>query len=242
MSDDSFLREVEEELRSDKLKAFWRRYAVFIIGGAVLIVLAVAANEVYKWWRDSTAATASDQFYSASELAQSGDIAGAQAAFAELADGGPDGYAILAQFRNAALLEEEGDPEAAISAYDTLAAALDNRNLRQLALVLGGYVAVDHLDPSAVQARVGDMTGADNPFRNQAREALGLAYYKAGDFEAARTQFEEIAADANAAQDMQLRAFVYLEQLAAQGIVVDEELVEGETSTETAPEPEPVAE
>lgn len=235
MSDDSFLREVEEELRSDKLKAFWRRYAPFIIGGAVLIVLAVAANEVYSWWRASTAADASDRFYAASELAQSGDIEAAQLAFSELAESGPAGYAVLARFRNAALLDEAGDPEAAIAAYDALASSLQNPNLRQLALVFAGYLAVDHLDAGAVEARVGDLVGSESTFRNPAREALGLAYYKAGDFESARAQFEEIAADANAGQDMQLRAFVYLEQLAAEGVEVDEDLTGGTMEQEAAP-------
>src|SRR5690606_8174532 len=125
MSEDSFLREVEEELRSDKLKAFWRRFAPFIIGAAVLIVLLVAANEIWKWWSSNTAATASDQYYAAADLAGQGDIEGAQAAFAELQASGPAGYATLARFQEAALLAESGDIEGAIAAYDALAASLD---------------------------------------------------------------------------------------------------------------------
>src|SRR5690606_19951898 len=90
MSDESFLREVEEELRSDKLKAFWKRFAPFIIGGAVLIVLAVAANEAWKWYRNSTAAEASERYYAAIALADSGDLAGAQAALNAIASDGPN--------------------------------------------------------------------------------------------------------------------------------------------------------
>ena len=225
MSDDSFLREVEEELRSDKLKAFWRRFAPFIIGGAVLIVLLVAANEVYKWWRDSTAAEASDAYYSATELAGT-EPDGARAALEQLAQEGPRGYQILAQFRAAALMAEQGDAEGAIAAYDGLSSSLDNQRLRELAFVLGAYLAVDHLDVGAVQARVGGLTGPESAFRNQAREALGLAHFKAGEFEEARALFEEMAADANASQEVQIRAFVYLEQLASTGVSVDEALLE----------------
>ncbi|AEQ51034.1 tetratricopeptide repeat protein [Pelagibacterium halotolerans] len=225
MSDDSFLREVEEELRSDKLKAFWRRFAPFIIGGAVLIVLLVAANEVWKWYRSSTAANASDQYYAAVEMAESGDVASAQAAFAELEASGPAGYAVLARFQQAALLAEQGDAEAAIAAYDALAASLDQRRLRELAYVLGGYLAVDHLDVGAVEQRVGGLTGDDSAMRNSAREALGLAHYKAGNIEEARANFEAMAADPNAGQDIQLRAFIYLEQLASTGVDVSEDLL-----------------
>ena len=234
MSEDSFLREVEEELRSDKLKAFWRRFAPFIIGGAVLIVLLVAANEAWKWWRSSTAADASDRYYAAAGLAGNGDVDGAQAAFAELAANGPEGYATLARFQEAALLAEQGNTEAAIAAYDALAAGLDRQRLRELAYILGAYLAVDHLDAAAVEQRVGGLTGEGSPMRNSAREALGLAHYKAGDIEEARANFEAIAADPNAGQDMQLRAFVYLEQLASTGVAVSATLTEA-TDPEQAP-------
>lgn len=225
MSDDSFLREVEEELRSDKLKAFWRRFAPFIIGGAVLIVLLVGANEVWKWYRSSTAANASDQYYAALEMADSGDIADAQAAFAELEASGPAGYSILARFQKAALLAEQGDAQGAIAAYDALAASLDQRRLRELAYILGGYLAVDHLDVGAVEQRVGGLTGQDSAMRNSAREALGLAHYKAGNLEQARDNFQAMAADPNAGQDVQLRAFIYLEQLASTGVDVSEDVL-----------------
>ena len=36
--DSSFIREVNEELRSDAFKKFWRRFRPIIIGVAVLIV------------------------------------------------------------------------------------------------------------------------------------------------------------------------------------------------------------
>lgn len=218
MSDESFLREVEEELRSDKLKAFWKRYAPFIIGAAVLIVLIVAANEAWKWWRDSSAAEASERYYAAISLAETGDLAGAQAALEAIGSDGPDGYAILSRFRAAALLAEQGDPQGAIAAYDALSSSLNETRLRELALILGAYLAVDHLDVAGVQARAGSLTGDDSALRNQAREALGLAYYKAGDFEAARENFEAIAADPFTTQEMQVRAFVYLEQLSSAGV------------------------
>lgn len=226
MSDESFLREVEEELRSDKLKAFWKRFAPFIIGGAVLIVLAVAANEAWKWYRNSTAAEASERYYAAIALADSGDLAGAQAALNAIASDGPNGYAILARFRAASVLAEQGDADGAIAAYDALSSSLSDTRLRELALVLGAYLAVDHLDLAGVQARAGSLTGDESSMRNAAREALGLAYFKAGDYEAARQNFEAIAADPMSGQDIQVRAYVYLEQLASAGVEMSEGVLE----------------
>lgn len=228
MSEDSFLREVEEELRSEKLRNFWKRYAVYIIGAAVLVVVLVAANEVWKWWRDSTATAASERYYSAVALADGGDVASAEAALSAIASDGTAGYATLAQFRSAALLAEEGNFDAALSTYDALSSSLNEARLRELALILGAYLAVDHFDVAAVQTRAGALTGDDNPMRNLAREAMGLAYYKAGDYENARTSFEAIVGDFNAPQEIQLRAFVYLEQLASTGVTVSQDIIDPE--------------
>ena len=40
MSDDSFIREVDEELRSEQVQQVWQRYGKLIVGGAIAIVLA----------------------------------------------------------------------------------------------------------------------------------------------------------------------------------------------------------
>ena len=43
MSDDSFIREVNEELRQDQLHNLWKRYGALAIAAAVVVVLAAAA-------------------------------------------------------------------------------------------------------------------------------------------------------------------------------------------------------
>jgi hypothetical protein len=48
MSDDSFIREVEEELRSDRLKGFWDRFGPILIGAAILVVVATAGWRGYE--------------------------------------------------------------------------------------------------------------------------------------------------------------------------------------------------
>ncbi|MCD7059757.1 tetratricopeptide repeat protein [Pelagibacterium xiamenense] len=238
MSDDSFLREVEEELRSDKMRAFWRKYAPFIIGAAVLIVVVVAANEAWNWWRASTAAAASDRYYAAVNLAVEGDYPAAEDALAAIVEDGPRGYAVLAQFRQGSVQRQQGDAAGALATYDALSSSLDSQRLRELALILAGYTAVDTGTVADVETRVGGLNTAQHPMRNLAREALGLAYYKAGEYGDARARFEEIAADPNASQDMQVRAMVYLEQLAAVGADVSEEIL---PAVEASGAPEPAA-
>ena len=50
MSDDSFIREVNEEIRQDQAKALWDRYGPAVIVLAVLVVLGTAAFVGYDYW------------------------------------------------------------------------------------------------------------------------------------------------------------------------------------------------
>jgi len=218
MSEESFLREVEDELRSDRLRSFWRRFAPFVIGAAVLVVLAVAGNELWNWWRSSQATAAAERFYAASNLAEAGDTDGAIAAFRAIADDGPQGYATLASFREAALLGSTGDTQGAVAIYDTLGNSAPEARLRELALVLAAYLLVDSGDVPAVQTRIAGIIDGNSPMRLAAREALGLAQYRAGDIDAARASFETLASEAGANQDLQGRALVYLEFLSSETI------------------------
>src|SRR5690606_13983382 len=49
MSQDNIFREIDEELRSDRMRSLWRRFAPYVIGAAVGVVVLVAANEGWNW-------------------------------------------------------------------------------------------------------------------------------------------------------------------------------------------------
>src|SRR5687767_14090411 len=116
MSNETIFREVDEELRGDRLRALWKRFGPYIIGAAVAVVLVVAVNEGWTWWQNSNAARSSDQFYAALALAESGDVAGAQESLNGVVAQGSGGYPTLAHFRQAALLAREGNTQAAVAA------------------------------------------------------------------------------------------------------------------------------
>lgn len=243
MSNENIFREVDEELRSDRMRTLWRRFGPYIIGAAVAVVLAVAVNEGWAWWQNSNAARASDEFYAALDLKNGGDLAGAQTALDTIIASGNSGYAQIARFAEAGLLARQGKNAEAVAAYDALGAAEGNARLRELALVLAANVLVDSGDVAGVQQRVGGLTGADNPLRNAAREALGLAQYKAGQLDEARTSFESVLIDPLAASDMRTRMQVYLSQLAAEGALPPEvEASAEEPAAPAAEAPAPAAE
>jgi len=217
MSNDTIFREVDEELRGDRMRNFWKRFGPYVIGAAVAVVVLVAVNEGWTWWQNSQSAAASDRFYSALEIADGTDVAAAQKAFEDVEAGSPAGYVTLAKFRLAGLLAKEGKTDEAIAAYDALATAENNLNIKALALVFAANLFVDKGDVAAVEQRIGDLSGGDNALRNAARETIGLVQFKAGDLDAAVVTLNQILTDPLTNQEMAGRIQVYVAQLIAMG-------------------------
>ena len=131
MSD--IFREVDEEVRAQKLEAFWKRYSSFLIAGAVLLLAAVGGWRYYAHTEETAAAASAARFEEALELSRQGKPAEAQSVLDALVASGAGGYRQLARFRSTAELAA-GDPVAGAKAFDALAAdsALD-QTLRDLA-------------------------------------------------------------------------------------------------------------
>jgi len=221
MSQDNIFREVDEELRSDRMRTLWRRFAPYVIGAAVGVVLVVAVNEGWTWYHANNAAESSQELYAAFDLIDGGDLAAAQTQLDALIADGSGGYPVLAQFRKAGVLAKEGAVADAVAAYDALANSQSNPRLRELALVLGGTLMIDAGTLADVEARVGGIAVEGNPLRNAAREALGLAQYKAGDFAAAQASFEAVVNDPMTQSTVRNRMGYYLAQLLSQGVIAE---------------------
>jgi len=218
MSNENIFKEIDEELRSERMRALWNRFAPFVIGGAIAIVALVAVNEGWSWYTNSRSAAASDQLYAAFTAAEAGDLATAQAELDTLAASGSGGYPVLAEFRKAALLAEQGDAAGAVAAYDALANSQSNQRLRELALLLAANILVDNGSLADVEARVATLATDDSQMRRLAREQLGLAQYKAGDFAAAQASFEAVLNDPLAQSSIRNRMAYYLAQMLSQGV------------------------
>ena len=232
MSQDNIFREVDEELRSDRMRALWRRFAPYILGAAVGVVLLVAINEGWTWYHSNNAAQSSDQLYAAFELVEGGDLAGAQAALDQVIATGSGSYPVLAQFRKAGVLAKAGNVPEAVALYDSLANSQSNPRLRELALVLAGTLMIDNGTLADVQSRIETIATEGNPLRNAAREAVGLAQYKAGDFAGAQASFEAVLNDPLTQNSTRARMGYYLGQLVAEGAITPEPETEAEAAAE----------
>lgn len=222
MSDDSFIREVEEELRSDKLNSFWANYKYLVIGGAVAIVVGTAGHGIWDSQVQTKAGASGSRFIEAVELSNDGQHDQAIEALEALAADGYGQYPALAKIRLAAEYAKQGNPEDAVAAFDSIANdTAFNETLRDVARLRAGLLLVDHGTYANVAERLQAMADTGKSFRHSAREGLGLAAWKAADFKQALIWFDAISQDNSAPDGVRQRATIMLELLAGEGFVPD---------------------
>jgi hypothetical protein len=208
MSD--IFREVDEEVRRSRAEALWRDYSGLVFVACALVVIAVAGWRFYDWRRETAAAAAGAKFDEAIQLLQTGKASEGEAALARIAAEDSAIYRTLAQFRLAAELAKR-DPQGAIRAYD--AAAGDpalNPNLRDVARLRAGALAVDASPLAEAERRLSPLLAQGNVWRHHANELLAAAAVKAGNLAKARQHLDTIIVDRDAPQNVRARAEVLI--------------------------------
>jgi hypothetical protein len=214
MSD--IFREVDEDLRHEHYKRLWDRFGPYVIALAVLIVVGVGGWQAWDYWQTRSAESTGDRFIAALELSDQGQHQEALTAFEEIVADGSGDYPVLADFRVAAAKSAAGDTDGAVEAFDALAASSSTPEaVKPIARLRAALILVDTASLSDLESRIGDLAATGQPWRHSAREILGLAAWRAGDLEAARKYYEQIAADQEKPADLQTRADLMLSLIKA---------------------------
>ena len=215
MSDEIF-REVDEEVKRERWLALWNQYGWYMVG---LIVFVIASTEAVKGWqsyREARQADLSQRFHIAAQEAAGGDMQGAVAGLEELAEAGNGGYAMIARFRHAALMTENGDPAAAVALYRAIA---DNdafedlyRDLAVLMMAMNSLAAAP-VDGGDIQTRLAALSDGANPFRHSARELAAALALTRGDKGSAVGLLKSLTDDTETPLGIRRRAAVLLQAI-----------------------------
>ena len=181
--------EVEEDLRRDQAAAIWKKYGNLIVGAALVLVLAVAADWGWKEYSIRKQLQASADFLSA---AATTDLAQREAALAKIvANGGS--YGVLARFRLAETAVQGGDKAKARGILTEIAKDQGtDKALRDLATIQAALLELEIGKPESAADLVKDLTKEGEAYRLSALEITGLAAMAAGDKEKAKTNFETV--------------------------------------------------
>jgi hypothetical protein len=206
---DLMSREIEEELRRERLLKLWDKYGTYIVGAAVLLVLGVAGWQYYGYRQARANEAASNQYIIALT-----DFAGkrsyeAQKALEELLAKAPAGYATLARLRLAAYDGTEGNTAEALATYDQIAKdkSIDPL-LADFARLQSAMLKFEKASFTELRNQLSPLAVDKSPWRHSARELLGLGAAKAGRPEEARNYFQRLLNDRATPQGIAERARV----------------------------------
>lgn len=207
MSDtDSFIDEVSEEVRRDRLFQAFRRYGWIAVVLVVAIVGGAAWNEWQKAQRVATAQATGDALLAALEV----DDAAARVALLgevlEALDGSPEtGLPVL--FLKAEALVETGDNRAAAMVLDEIAGNGDYPQIyRDIALFKRLLLDAKEERPAERRADLETLAVPGNPLRLLAEEQLALVDVESGDSQGAILRLQMIVSDQEVTAGLRNRA------------------------------------
>jgi hypothetical protein len=193
---DSLFREVDEELRREQFQKLWERYAVYIIGLAVVVIALVAGAKVWESQRLAAANLAGAEYESAASLMTSAKTDDAEKAFAAIAASGPKGYASLAALSQAGAYLKQDKRTEALAVFDKLANdASTDTQIANFARLQGAALRLGEADFTEMENRLKPLINDASSWRFMARELLGSAALKAGKLDEARTTLTPLLAD-----------------------------------------------
>ena len=205
MSDDLF-REVDEEVRQEKYIKIWKRYGIYIITLALAIILITVGIVVWRDMERTTLESNSEGLISAidassdrqNEALEKLQILGNQA---------NEGYRLLAQLREGAILSKMGDIAGAIKIYDNISLDTSQDKIyRDLAIVLAVSHGISQMSLEEVEGRLASIIEETNPWRYSARELVATAIMVSGNKKRAIKEFKPLVADTKAPAGVRARA------------------------------------
>ncbi len=192
---DSFIEEVTEEVRRDKLYALFRKYG-WIAG---LLVVLVVGGAAYNEWRKATERANAEALGDAVlKAVESPDAAARASALSAIAPKKPDAKVFLELFEAAARAEADDLP-AALALLDQVASNPEApETYRQLAVLKAVILRGSDQDRDDRMAALELLATPGRPFRVVALEQIALVHYEFGNNDEAigvlRTILEEPAA------------------------------------------------
>jgi len=187
---ESFLREVKEEIDRERMENLWKRYGTLIIGSGAALIVAVAGFQVWTTMEKRAAQEAGAAYEKALDDVFAEKLDDAAPKFSELAKSGPSGYGLLAGMQYAATLMEQGKTAEAVAEFEKVSKREGGDELiRSFASLQAAALRLGDADYKEMQNRLEPLIKDDKPWRFNAQELLGRAAVNAGKMDEAKAAF-----------------------------------------------------
>lgn len=223
---DDIFREVDEEMRAERLRALARRY--MILAGVIVAVICIGGGAwQYNAWRVQQADQASaDAYFAALRNATASHAPDGQATplndqqktaltqLAALEKTARPPLRALSRMERAALLANSGDTAQALALW---AQVNEDRAADPTISSLAGLLWVQHqldtADPAMLRSRLALLDGAQQPWHGLALECEALLDLRQGHEQDARGRLQRLSMDMNVSDGVRTRADGLLQAL-----------------------------
>jgi len=204
---ETFVREVDENLRRDRLRDFAKNYGGWLIA-AVILFLAASGGFIY--WQQYKQERSERQVEQLAEVFKnigSGDNSSAVKQLDDLSNSGSKAVRATALLTRAAVAVQQNDLKLATAKYSEIAGDSGlPKPYRDAALIRQTALEFDSLAPQDVIARLQPLAQKGNPWFGTAGEMTAMALIKQGKNKEAGQLFAAIARDTSVPESLRSRA------------------------------------
>lgn len=205
-TNESFIREVDENLRRDNAEVFLKKNGGWLIGLAVLLLAATAALIYWRNHQTETAAQNSEKLNAVMGDIGAGKLDSA-GQLADIAKDGNDADRATAMLTQAAVAVQKGDRTGAAALYAKVAADTGLPDAwRNAALIRGTQLEFDTIKPDDVVNRLQNLAVPGNAWFGSAGEMTGMALIKQNRRAEAARIFASVGADRTVPESLRVRA------------------------------------
>ena len=208
-------REVEEDVRREKLEKLWKAYGNYAIAALVLLFAGIAGWQVWERHEAQERAKVSEAFIAAQRITNPQTAA---STFADIARTAPRGYAELARLSEAGAMVASGQTGPAVDLYKQIAKD-DNGAIGAVARLRAAWAIADTASRSALSDLVKPLDQPGSPWRQNAQEVMAYADYRAMDTKGALAKYAVLAADPESPDSLRRRAQAMADFLKSGGAV-----------------------
>ncbi len=209
-----FFKELEDEIREERMVMLWRKYGNLIIGLAVAIVIATSGYTLWKYMSHQGKIKRHVSYSQAVSLLNQGKKAEALVAFQAITKEG-GGYGKLAQLYEAALVSNPDEIYTKMASQYVADPALGNLpKLLRAAHGIGNAEAMSAIEP---------LSAPQNAWAPLSLELLALWNLKKGDDTAAAKDYLQLLKESSITTSEQIRAGMMLSQIDVPQFLLDEE-------------------
>jgi hypothetical protein len=204
---ETFVKEVDENLRRDQLRDFFKENGGWIVAGVILF-LAISGGIIwYQQHREQTAEAQVEQLAQIYKDIGDGNTAKVPQQLDDLSDSGSKAVRASAMFTRGAFALQQNDQKLAIATYKKIR---DDSSLpdvyRDAALIRETALEFDQLQPQQVIAQLEPLAKPGNPWFGSAGEMTALALIKQGKNQEAGQLFATLAKDKDVPEAIRNRA------------------------------------